>query len=257
MKKLLATTLGLMLCLALAIPAMADVSVTATIDKTKEIYIYEYVDITKCVDVCVDVDLSTQSAAEAKAMFNQVNAYSVDIEALCLEVNDVDSGMGGSILGNTGIVGVNQSAASLNNQGNVVALAVTDGKKAFGDAQSSVEQANVLDFHLEFLTISADLMDGSIKGNSGILGVNQAAGNLNNQANSVALAAGLGESAYVSLAEADLGQYNACTMVLDFASARIDVITDSINCNHGVVGFNQSAGNLNNQANVVSISFAH
>jgi len=36
----------------------------------------------------------------------------------------------------------------------------------------------------------------------------------------------------------------------------MDAITGSVNGNCGIVGVNQSAGNLNNQANIVSISYS-
>ena len=255
MKKSLIVTFGLMLCLALAMPAMADVSAQATIEKHKDIYIWECVGIEKHVDVCVDVELETSAAAEAQALVNQVNAFGAEA-SLGFDCGDPYSAMTDSIKGNTGIVGVNQASGALTNQGNVVAVAATTGKKAFADAQAAVDQANALAVAVELLNVSADVMTGSIVGNAGIVGVNQTAGSLNNQANTVALSAGL-EGSYVSLAEADLGQQNTCTLVIDLATTRLDMICSSIVGNHGVVGVNQSAGNLNNQANLVSISFAH
>jgi hypothetical protein len=61
----------------------------------------------------------------------------------------------------------------------------------------------------------------------------------------------------VALAEADLGQETANNDVIEINSVKLDLILNSVNGNHGITNVNQSAGNMNNQANVVSISFTH
>ncbi|RLA87145.1 MAG: hypothetical protein DRG40_01090, partial [Deltaproteobacteria bacterium] len=93
---------------------------------------------------------------------------------------------------------------------------------------------------------------GSIRGNTGIVNVNQSVGNMNNQANQIVFA--VASEALVALAEADLGQTNASNTVREIGTVRFDVIDDSVNGNRGIVNVNQSAGNMNNQANVISIS---
>ena len=228
MKKVLGIGLAVMLCLALVAPAMAGGR-------------HHH---------------RARGFNMADADVEQATAFAADIEILNLSVTDVDAGMAGSIIGNTGIVGVNQAPGKLNNQGNVVAVSVTKEERAFQKAGASVMQANILDFELEFLALSADIIDSSIMGNGGIVGVNQAAGDLNNQANAVAIAAGLDDVEYGTVAEAELNQMSACALVVDLATARMDAITGSINGNCGIVGVNQSAGNLNNQANIVSISYS-
>lgn len=228
MKKALGIGLGVMLCLALVAPVMAGGG----------------------------QHHRARGFNVADASVGQENAFVADIEILNLAVTDVDAGMAGSVVGNMGIVGVNQAPGKLNNQGNVVAASVTGEDRAFQKADASVGQANILDFDLEFLALSADIIDSSIMENGGIVGVNQSAGDLNNQANAVAIAAGLDDVECGTVAEAELCQVSACAVVVDLATARMDTITGSVNGNCGIVGVNQSAGNLNNQANIVSISYS-
>ncbi|MBI3127148.1 MAG: hypothetical protein HYZ11_06060 [Candidatus Tectomicrobia bacterium] len=114
-------------------------------------------------------------------------------------------------------------------------------------------------------------LQNAVNGNSGIAQVNQSPGNMNNQANSLSLAVSLAGNG-VALAEADLGQINAVNQVFesDVVGSSIGVngddvpaavginknatITGSILGNTGIVGVNQSAGNMANQANNVSFA---
>jgi hypothetical protein len=171
-----------------------------------------------------------------------------------------------SINNNTGIVGVNQDAGNMNNQANVVSVAVaiepsnTDPASllpSFANSQTSATQKNMNNSVHELENWLAgpqkeDSISDSINGNLGIVGVNQSVGSMNNQLNEVALA--VADNCLVALAEADLGQYNANNTVLDFGTVRVDSIANSINGNSGIVGVNQSGGNMNNQSNMVSIS---
>jgi hypothetical protein len=109
-------------------------------------------------------------------------------------------------------------------------------------------------------------IDGSINGNTGVVNVNQNSGNMNNQANSEALAVAI-DLAGVALSEAALGQVNMAnnggpggdntesTGVLDSVVTKLASITDSLNGNTGVGGVNEAAGNMANQANTFSLSF--
>jgi len=172
-----------------------------------------------------------------------------------------------SILFNVGIVGVNQDSGNMNNQGNAFAVAVVDvtGVGAFANPQAAAEQVNYGNFVWEvdptIVLRKQDLLINAVNNNQGIVGVNQSVGNMNNQGNAVAIAAGLLRDTVggvvIALAEADLGQVNAENIVLEQASQKLDWIQDSINNNHGITSVNQSAGNMNNQGNVVAISFTH
>ena len=109
------------------------------------------------------------------------------------------------------------------------------------------------------------VVDGSFQNNSGVLHGNQAAGNMNNQANALSMAVSLEETG-VALSEADLGQYTVWNEVLESDSRggegdevrpgirKLSSIQGSFNNNVGIVGFNQTTGNMANQANVVSLS---
>jgi|Deesub1362A_J573_1020465.scaffolds.fasta_scaffold02636_2 hypothetical protein len=262
MKKILGTVVGLMVIMAMAIPASAFVFVYAEIEKDKDIYVEEVVYIYKDIYVEVDVVATPEGAAEANAIANQDNYFN------WVSGDDGEPAYGnfrfvtitGSINDNTGIVGVNQDAGNMNNQGNNVAIAITD-VEAFADAQSSASQWNsdngVWIHELDPTVLQkSDLLVDSMNSNTGIIGANQSVGNMNNQLNSVALAAGLG-GVLVAMAEADLGQFNGWNYVSEINTHKVDTIQNSLNGNHGIVSFNQSAGNMNNQANIVAISFTH
>jgi hypothetical protein len=133
----------------------------------------------------------------------------------------------------------------------------------FGHAQAHAEQDNTYNLvDAVNLLFRDSLIDRSINGNLGIVHVNQATGNNNNQANGLAIGVALvGQG--VALAEADLGQVNTCNEVYesdsgggDFGINKTATIVDSINGNQGVVGVNQTAGNMANQANIVAIAAA-
>jgi hypothetical protein len=108
----------------------------------------------------------------------------------------------------------------------------------------------------------------AINDNTGVVQVNQSPGQMNNQSNVLSLAFSE-RSGGVALAESDLGQFNQGNFSLESDGQQIveDVtvgdgigihksasILGSINNNIGIVGVNQSAGNMANQANVVSFS---
>ncbi len=261
MKKLLFVLMGLAAGLAMALPASADVDVYAQIYKDKDVIVQEYVQIEKYVLIDVDVVAAPPGAAEALAVANQriENATVQGYEDQYAENNFRTNKIINSILSNTGITGVNQDSGNFNNQGNLFAVAVTDSQ-AFVHAESVAEQvvSNTAEYvNEEELTLQKiDLLENSMNNNAGITSANQSTGNFNNQLNSVALAAGLG-GALVALSEAALGQTCVGNVIDETATVKQDTITNSLNNNHGVTSFNQSAGNANNQANVVAISFTH
>lgn len=280
MKKVIVLLIGLFV-LALAVPAMAGDDFDLDVDIEKEKFVG--IDIDKWVDVKVDVKSNAKEAAEAEAVMNQENDQNVAIEALGLSMGV----MGNSVNANEGITGVNQATGNLNNQGNVAAVAVTlDGEEEelpppppgpcvasacgddnrggghhyksgepFVDAEAFVVQENDENELYKIVTGSAAAMGTSVNDNTGIVGVNQASGSLNNQANAVAIAAGL-DGVDVALAESALGQTNTGSgnFLVQVGYEATGFICGSISGNSGVVGVNQAAGNMNNQANVVSIS---
>jgi hypothetical protein len=135
----------------------------------------------------------------------------------------------------------------INNSADVLGSDRSDGNR--------VETANVL--------FRNAAVENSFLNNSGIIHGNQSAGTMNNQANALSLAVSLADNG-VALSEADLGQFNMWNAVGESDTgnqnvginklARIGGSSGSFNGNTGVIGFNQSVGNLANQANVVSLS---
>ena len=199
--------------------------------------------------------------------------------------------------GNAGIIGVNQDVGNMVNQANLAAFGLTGDEDAFTDAQAEVDQRNGGEDAVgppndpETLTPTGNtvnwgfspggttqtpttgdpilltaLIDLSISFNEGVVGVNQNAGNMNNQTNAVAVAAGIdfgprnpptgGETptGAVALAESALGQENSNNSVDEVNATKTAEIKSSLNFNQGIVGTNQSTGNNGNQANVVSVA---
>jgi hypothetical protein len=259
--------------------ALADVFVTATIDKEKDIFETVSIFIDKFITVEVDFDEVLDGDAEAHTLINQTNTgnnvdgvtegggplgFDIELDAL-LET---------SVTGNSGIVGVNQDVGNMVNQANAVSLAETVSETSITTSQAHAEQINTdntvnEDEELTDLEgvpiedptgITPDQVDpdktatiiGSINANAGIVGVNQNAGNNNNQANGVALAVGFGS--HVALAEADLGQVNTNNIVESFETFHPNLIQDSVNDNSGIVQVNQTTGNNNNQGSMISFS---
>jgi hypothetical protein len=167
-----------------------------------------------------------------------------------------------------GVLNVNQAPGSMNNQGNADSLAFggdaadilpvdpgTQGATAytggtFLHAESSAEKINTDNAVAAELSNRTNLIDNAFIGVDGLVGVNQAAGNVNNQNNATALSVG---EAIASLSEADLGMTNSGNI----DSANWTTTTDSLTNGafggaSGILGVNQSSGNMNNQANVVA-----
>jgi hypothetical protein len=242
--------------------AAADVVVTATIDKTKDITITETITKTKNVNLHPFTILTADTGAESEALANQQNETNTVCATDCVETK-TDS-ISNSVNNNSGVAVVNQSAGDMNNQASALATAIGQVGPAgvaaadFAEAQAAADQRNLAnvvdDGDLSVITRTATL-DGSVTGNTGIVLLNQSPGNMNNQANTVSVAIGP-TGAGVALSEADLGQVNTGNQVTEAVSTKLASITNAITGNTGIVGVNQSSGNMANQANVVSIAAA-
>jgi len=254
MKKILGAALvGIGMILVSSLPAMADVEVYAEINKYKNVDLDEYIDLNKTIKVDVDVKTDTDSSAEAGTYTNSnnyenyVETNSPDTEAI------IDSGAFDAA---AGINLVNQAPGQLNNQGNAVSVASIVGTgTAFTHAEASTELDNWDNVIYQDETLTEDIIDAAFVGVTGITGINQSAGNANTQHNSIALAVGTN---YVALSEADLGQdnYSNEVYVTDPGEAVYHdfIQTGAFGGAVGITTVNQSAGNGNNQANVVSIA---
>ena len=156
-----------------------------------------------------------------------------------------------------GIGQANQAAGSMNNQANIVSAAVTNKENAWANAEVIDYQLND---HLVFdpkavdpLTSFTALIDYSFNRFSGVGQANQAPGMANNQNNIVAIAFST-NGAKVAEADVNLDQINVNNYVRDTGVNRTNTITESFNNFQGIGQVNQSAGNFNNQSNIVAFA---
>jgi hypothetical protein len=281
------------MAVGMAAPASADVDVTVTVDKTKTITVTETITLNKDVTITANVDRELSRAAEASAMVN----HTIDNNTVDRNINNAllgapdglrltrgaligpDGSPDGSIDGNTGVTGVNQDVGAMANQGNVWSMGITaddpSDPDTFADAQAEVDQS-VTGNHVDLTDLNGTAggdgilftanIETSINDNIGLTAVNQNAGNMNNQDNTVAAAAGLGtgsaniSGAAVALAEAALGQETTGNTVNEGPNTdgviKLATIVDSVNGNVGITQANQSVGNMGNQGNVAAIGAA-
>ncbi len=151
---------------------------------------------------------------------------------------------------NQGILGVNQSSDDMVNQANVVSFSLTNSPTAFAEGRAAVDQAIIANWVEEQNVIRHALIQDAFQDNRGILSVNQAAGSLTNQANVRVLTLGPVDSPVQGLDFAGSGRSLDNTL-LSSGGERENRISSSFGGTVGIVGANQSAGNLNQQANVL------
>lgn len=285
MKKLIQTTaMALALAVLGAGSAMAEVDLFWEVDKDKNVTITEETRISKDVEIDVRLSQDFVSAAKADAYVNSDVGYNVvDPDAFDgdddrFDPSRVDQNLnlqatiggeaGGSINANSGLILFNQDVGANTNQGNTIVIAadptadtvdgaaVEDG--ALTTAQTYVDERTTFNdvVHREGQLAGVPQIQsaivGSIEGNSGVVGVNQSAGAMNNQHN--VLTAAIGTDAAVALADAGLNQYNAYNVVEEVNTEKLDLIQSSINGNSGVVMVNQSSGNMNQQATIINLA---
>jgi hypothetical protein len=237
--------------------AFADVTVTGDVYKLVDIDINEDIDKVKFVFLDVIVVNTPDKFAEAQTVFNQRNENNKACENCAEKIDEIRN----SISGNVGITSVNQSSGNSNNQGTAISFAydldqppvppsTSDG---FAESQVAVAQ------YMQNNTINSinivfrdALMYNSVLGNIGITAVNQSAGNINNQGNAISIAFSL--SPGVALSDVALGQWNTGNSVFESNVSKQAVINASISLNTGITQVNQSAGNLGNQLNAVSLA---
>jgi hypothetical protein len=293
MKKLLMTAVaGLALAGLGASVANADALTTWTFNKTKTTTIYEPTSITKAITITVTDTKPLDSAASALVAINSSVTGAIVGTAHVVDPNigtnlegpefptfngqednyDIHRSalITGSVLNNEGIGQLNQDVGNNSNQGNVVAAGFVFGGNDFADAEAYVEQLSTgnsardaEDFTnlvaqepglggLTLVPLITATLDGSMNSNTGVFMANQNAGNNNQQHN--ALAAAIGDNVFTALADAGLHQVNSGNHSYDVNTVKEDLITNSVNSNTGIVAFNQSVGNNNNQATVVNVS---
>jgi hypothetical protein len=277
MKKLITILFGVLLVLGMSVPAMATVLVWGTVSLDKDINVDENVTINKIITINADIEDLLVKAAEGNATINQDNLFNWACENCAEKLASITE----SVINNTGVINVNQATGNMNNQGNVVSVAVDvfppdqpppppPGEEppppnrdpgGLAHAQTAVNQNMAFNQIVTFdLLFRNALIADSINDNTGIVGVNQSAGNINNQLNDVTIAVCL--DGVVSLADADLGQINTDLgldesleqSVFEFNTNKNASVSGSINRNTGIVGVNQTVGNMANQANIANVA---
>jgi len=261
-KHLLASTALLLGAVVFAAPATADVDVRALVTFDKTVIVDEELTKVKIVTILVTGVFLSGTAAESVTVINQRNdnTVRVDLDLAGVIPNGADLSAiidTGSIVGNTGITQVNQDVGNNVNQINSVSIALSRNA-FFAESMIAVDQRATdglatTDGNGPAGRDKQALILSSVNGNVGVTMVNQNTGNSNNQVNALDLA--IGNNTAVALSEADLGQWNQRNHTDERnATVKIANIVDSVNGNRGVTAVNQSNGNFNNQATVISIS---
>jgi len=257
-KKLLSALMMGLLLLGIASFAMADVDVQTDVDKEWSADVDVDANISKNVLLSVKQVAQVDVSAGAAVTKNS-NLEDVDVS---LDGTSAEAHLSGDDFGKTsGLISINQAPGFANNQGNASAISyavvVEPGLDAFLDATTHMEQSigagvdvEVLDNPVQLLDV---INDAAFKDATGVLNINQAAGNANNQDNAVALAIGTEPTA--SLAEADLGMEISGTNVTAHISAALDQISlAAFHTGAGALSINQASGSANNQGNIIAVT---
>lgn len=245
-----------------------DLTISETFIDEAEAYIYGDFDKIKLIDINIDKDIYVdidavilpETNGESENFSYQLNTENEFLDGVPDPTdagNTREAAITGSLLGNSGVIGVNQSPGNLNDQANLTSLSLVTGEEALVEANNFAVQGNIYNVLFSYYSTNTDVIADSINDNEGVVGVNQSSGNMNIQLNSTAIAtAGLDCEADVvgALAEVSLKQVTMENYLLHVGTARSDTITNSINCNAGIVNVNQASGDMVCQANMVSIA---
>ena len=196
------------------------------------------------------------AVAQGAAALNQTFLQAVRGNVLTeVNVNRLVS-LSNSGSGNAGIVDVNQEAGNLNNQANLRAIAVLGAEQQLQVLSVSGAQQRV---HNQ-LTVTGGTREtqivNSFNNTTGVVGVNQSAGNANQQLNQLAVAIGFAAgSDALAVTDVTLGQVSAENKLTETAvGPRRDILQGSFANFSGIAQVSQSSGDLNLVANSISIS---
>jgi hypothetical protein len=267
----------LVMVLLLAVPALATengcsdptgCNVAFNVNVEKDKVICDYTLNAKFFFTFAYIDLDPKALADCEVFKCDYNTGNV-VKSF---VGTYDDNMTGSFSRFEGIGQANQAAGFAVNQGNVVAIAATEGtKKSAAMTEVGVEQTNYNNKLESCIDQTTSTICDSFNRFDGIGQVNQSPGSMNNQNNVVAVSAGLTgssggaetygggrsyENGVLATNDTFLSQNNVnnCAQV-NFAYS-YNSISSSFNGFTGIGQANQSSGSMNNQANIVSISFA-
>ncbi len=227
---------------------------------------------------------------EQQELFNNFATHPLNDNSTVLAVGSANTSISASYVDGSGVANVNQSAGNLNNQGNEVAISVAqkgiafDSGAAAGTYQGLFCEAQVVS--VQYNGIRYDPVEGRLPGGNnynggvflkrdaintsfanftGVVNINEAAGDLNNQGNAVAVAAGIIQTTSTGVdpnsvtvkaaSHVMLAQNNANNLLRDASVTVQDGMRNSFTSASGVFDANQAAGNMNNQKNAVALSF--
>lgn len=152
-------------------------------------------------------------------------------------------------------------------KGVLIVGVVLDRAEKAAESLAVINQENENNHACENCAEKSDLITDSVNFNSGITTVNQAGGNMNNQATTISVAfdndkdpgdpgtdpqddpSGFAESQAV--VEQDNEENSVFSHAIIFRDA---LMSESVNGNEGITAVNQAVGNINNQANIVSMA---
>ena len=232
--------------------AVKGQEITSTYTETEDAYIWE-VTVTGIEAVAAIAEYYEGAFAEADALLSQVAIGNV-VNETNVTHRTVFQNSGQD---DAGIMGVNQASGSLNNQAIVRSIAIVDGGPTVQIISPYASQT------LTNNTVASTgpretLIDSSFGGTTGIVAINQAAGNLNQEAAVLALALGAtsGDAALLldDSALGYIGTYEDNSFVHDPDSPRSAVITNSFADFHGIAQVSQASGDLGRIANTMGVS---
>lgn len=191
-------------------------------------------------------------AAGASAVVNQ----SLIGNTVVVPNYDTSVGFENSGNNNQGIVDVNQESGILNNQANVRAIAIVLNGQQLQTLSLDVQQVS----RDNTVTVTGGNREthitDSFTGTTGIVGINQSAGNLNQAVNALTVAIGgtLGSNLDV-IGDATLGSVSSNnTLTTNNTGTRSDTISNSFANFTGIAQVTQSSGDLNMIGNHIGIS---
>lgn len=161
---------------------------------------------------------------------------------------------GAALAGSRGLVSVNQAAGDGNQQANGSALAVSPGGRAIASQRTEMRS----DAIGAAGSANAAIGDSAFRGLHGALGINQAAGSANQQANTRAFAVGRAtEIDDAVLMQQTAGAQSSASTQSHSDSRLTTVAPGAFEGASGLVQMNQAAGNNNASANqfVATASF--
>lgn len=201
--------------------------------------------------------LSVATAAEAGAALADANS-SQSIADLSVQTAAI-SGASITDVANaaSGVIGINQSAASGSSQANAIALAFTDSPGSIAIASATSSASYQFGTSADQITGASVRIDNLGNGTAGIMQANQIAGSGGRQSNLIALASA-GEGIALADATALTARSTGTNPNGDQAiSGEIGSasFTNSFNGATGLVQVNQATGGQNIQTNLIAAAF--